>query len=375
MTNLAARVRRYRRPPAAVDAGRRRRGRRVGRRRLGGAAAAAARTRRRRRPRARRRGAPQSPAARQPPTATRRSAARWPRESGVPIDAARVDVAAAAARGALLGGGGGARRPLRLLRAGADRAAAPTPSPWRTPATTRPRPCCCGCCAAPAPAGLRGALPRARRRGAAAPRPVAATSCAPTSDPRRDLGGGRDQRRPGHPPQPDPPRPAAAACPRLPARRRAGSWPGRPTLAHDDDAYLDRRGRHRRGRGRRPKGSGGCCSTRAALARPAGGSRPPGGADRRSRRPAPPAAVRLADVDRVLAACAGPRGRPAARSPGSAWNVFPRIAVLFSRGAEPPVERIPPRTLEVPGEVEVPECRRRMAGACRRADTARRARP
>ena len=65
-------------------------------------------------------------------------------------------------------------------------------------------------------------------------------------------------------------------------------------------------------------------------------------------------AVRLADVERVLAVF---RGSGTARSQvaGVAVERFAGDRVLFSRGAESPVERIPPRTLEVPGEVEVPE--------------------
>lgn len=66
-------------------------------------------------------------------------------------------------------------------------------------------------------------------------------------------------------------------------------------------------------------------------------------------------AVRLADVERVLATC---RATPAAgcRVAGVTVERFSADAVLFRRGGPPAHRPMPPRTLEVPGLVEVPEC-------------------
>ncbi|MGD9906808.1 MAG: tRNA lysidine(34) synthetase TilS [Vicinamibacterales bacterium] len=66
-------------------------------------------------------------------------------------------------------------------------------------------------------------------------------------------------------------------------------------------------------------------------------------------------AVRLADVDRVLAACRSARARPVVVA-GVSVERFSADAVLFNRGRAAALPRLPPRTLEVPGQVEVPEC-------------------
>ena len=64
-------------------------------------------------------------------------------------------------------------------------------------------------------------------------------------------------------------------------------------------------------------------------------------------------AVRFADVERLLTLC---RGRSAARGEvaGVALERFAADRVLIIKGAAPR-PHIPPRTLEVPGEVEIPE--------------------
>ena len=66
-------------------------------------------------------------------------------------------------------------------------------------------------------------------------------------------------------------------------------------------------------------------------------------------------AVRLADVERALDTC---RSAQAAvcRVAGVTVERFSADVVLFSRGDAPAVRPMPPRTLEVPGQVEVPEC-------------------
>jgi tRNA(Ile)-lysidine synthetase-like protein len=65
--------------------------------------------------------------------------------------------------------------------------------------------------------------------------------------------------------------------------------------------------------------------------------------------------VRLADVDRVLAVC---RSAQAARCQvaGVAVERFSTDAVLFNRDAGMARQPLAPRTLVVPGYVEVPEC-------------------
>ena len=123
-------------------------------------------------------------------------------------------------------------------------------------------------------------------------------------------------------------------------------------LAHDDDAYLTAVA-DTAAAGVTSKEERGLMVDRAALlALPAALGRrvvvttlEAAGASR---------AVRLADVERVLAVF---RASGTARSQVAGVGVerFAGDCVLFSRGAESPVERIPPRTLEVPGEVEVPE--------------------
>jgi tRNA(Ile)-lysidine synthase len=80
--------------------------------------------------------------------------------------------------------------------------------------------------------------------------------------------------------------------------------------------------------------------------------------------------VRLADVERAFAAC---RTAPAAASRVAGVTVerFSPDAVLFSRGGAPAGRPMPLRTLEVPGQVEVPECgagwRLRAEGPIQRA--------
>ena len=105
--------------------------------------------------------------------------------------------------------------------------------------------------------GLRGALPR---RGVVV-RPLLGlwSGRAPRlpPGPGGHLGGGRDQHRPGHPQEPGSPRPAAAACPRLPPVGGPDPGPYRRPGARRR-RLPRRRGRHRRGRNRRQKRSGGC---------------------------------------------------------------------------------------------------------------------
>jgi len=66
-------------------------------------------------------------------------------------------------------------------------------------------------------------------------------------------------------------------------------------------------------------------------------------------------AVRVADVDRVLAACRAAQARPV-RVAGVLVERFSANAVLFNRVDAAPAKPLPPRMLEVPGAVEVPEC-------------------
>ncbi|MGE4085650.1 MAG: tRNA lysidine(34) synthetase TilS [Vicinamibacterales bacterium] len=66
-------------------------------------------------------------------------------------------------------------------------------------------------------------------------------------------------------------------------------------------------------------------------------------------------AVRVADVDRVLAACRTAQARPV-RVAGVLVERFSADAVLFNRGGIAAAASLPPRMLEVPGLVEVPEC-------------------
>jgi tRNA(Ile)-lysidine synthase len=123
-------------------------------------------------------------------------------------------------------------------------------------------------------------------------------------------------------------------------------------LAHDDDAYLAAAA-DTAAAGLTSKGERGLLVDRTALlALPTALGRrvvvttlETAGASR---------AVRLADVERVLAACRG-GGAAHNRVAGVGVERFAGDRVLFSRGAESPVERIPRRTLELPGEVEVPE--------------------
>ena len=126
----------------------------------------------------------------------------------------------------------------------------------------------------------------------------------------------------GDPPQPHPPRPAAAAGPRLPARRVAAAGAHgrarRTTTTPTSSAVADTaaaachvartagplpRRRRRCWRCRRLSAVGWC----GARSRPAGAAR----------------GVRLADVERVLALCAALRRRLQCRWPACAWNVFP----------------------------------------------------
>jgi tRNA(Ile)-lysidine synthetase-like protein len=65
--------------------------------------------------------------------------------------------------------------------------------------------------------------------------------------------------------------------------------------------------------------------------------------------------TRLADVDRVLAVCGNAQSAPC-RVAGVLVERFSANAVLMRRGEEPAAEPIPPRTLEVPGYVDIPEC-------------------
>jgi tRNA(Ile)-lysidine synthase len=66
-------------------------------------------------------------------------------------------------------------------------------------------------------------------------------------------------------------------------------------------------------------------------------------------------AVRLADVERVLAMCRAPQAA-AARVAGVAVERFSPHAVLFSRAGAPASGPMPLRSLTVPGQVELPEC-------------------
>jgi tRNA(Ile)-lysidine synthase len=66
-------------------------------------------------------------------------------------------------------------------------------------------------------------------------------------------------------------------------------------------------------------------------------------------------AVRLADVDRAFATCRTAQAA-ANRVAGVTVERFSPEVVLFSRGGAPAARWLPPRTLEVPGQVEVPEC-------------------
>jgi tRNA(Ile)-lysidine synthase len=79
--------------------------------------------------------------------------------------------------------------------------------------------------------------------------------------------------------------------------------------------------------------------------------------------------VRLADIDTVLAVCRHPQAA-AARAAGLVVERFSAGAVLFSKGAPRAPGRIPPRTLAVPGQIDVHECgpgwRLRAEGPIRR---------
>lgn len=66
-------------------------------------------------------------------------------------------------------------------------------------------------------------------------------------------------------------------------------------------------------------------------------------------------AVRVADIDRVLAACRTVQARPV-RVAGVLVERFSADAVLFNRVDAAPATPLPPRVLEVPGEIGVPEC-------------------
>jgi tRNA(Ile)-lysidine synthase len=66
-------------------------------------------------------------------------------------------------------------------------------------------------------------------------------------------------------------------------------------------------------------------------------------------------AVRLVDVERVVAVCRAAQ-TAGCRVAGVTVERFSPDAVLFSRGGPPAHRPMPPRTLEVPGLVEVPEC-------------------
>ena len=152
----------------------------------------------------------------------------------------------------------------------------------------------------------------ARRDGAAvAPVRARRTARLPRGA-RRSLAGGRDQRRPGA----SSATASATTCCRgwfaTTSRGAARMLARTAELAHDDDAYLTAAA-DTAAAVIASKASGGWMAGNPAAAGPAAGNRAPCGPADCSGRPAPPAAVRLADVDRVLAAC---RGAQAARCRG-----------------------------------------------------------
>jgi tRNA(Ile)-lysidine synthase len=124
-------------------------------------------------------------------------------------------------------------------------------------------------------------------------------------------------------------------------------------LAHDDDAYLTAAADTAAGAVSSNQGEGWRVAAAALLALPPAIGRrvvvltlQRAGATR---------AVRLADVERALDTC---RSAQAAvcRVAGVTVERFSAEVVLFSRGDAPAGRPMPPRTLEVPGQVEVPEC-------------------
>ena len=305
---------------------------------------------------ARRRRPPQPPAARQTPTVTRRSAARWPLESGVPFDVARVDVAAAAATARCSPGSGGARRPLRVLRAGAR----PRRCGRRRGGGAHPR----------RPGRDRAAAPAARHRH---PRAARRRCRARGGVVRPLLDCGRDELRAylG---------PAARAwvedetnadtaslrnrirhdlLPRLARDYQPGcaraSWPARPKLAHDDDAYLTAAADTAAAEVT-SQGTGGWRLDAGCACWPAGRLSAAAWCGARSRRRAPPAASGSPTSTGCSAVC---RTAQAARCRVAGVGVerFSANAVLFSRGAGPGVGTdSAPHARRCPDEVDLPEC-------------------
>ncbi len=124
-------------------------------------------------------------------------------------------------------------------------------------------------------------------------------------------------------------------------------------LAHDDDAYLTAAAHTAAAVVSSKQGDGHLVRSADLLALPPAIGRrvvqltlQRGGATR---------AVRLADVERALAVC-----RSAQAAGGNVAGVtverFSADAVLFNRSGRSVHRPMPPRTLEVPGLVEVPEC-------------------